>query len=254
MKNSLITTMIVDDEPACIKRLVRDLALFPEIQIIETATSADKARKTIVKQQPDLLFLDVEMPQMNGIELLQSIRAEVHPGLCVIFYSAFNQYMIDALRASAFDFLLKPYHPEELQFIVNRVKSEMELNPLNFEQSMRRLLSDDKKFAIQTITGLLLLKRTDVLCFRFSGDNHCWQMVLTNRTRYKLRNSTTAKELLNISNSFVQTGQDSILNLDYLLSIENKSLRCILYPPFQDMEIIVSRRYFGKIREMLEML
>lgn len=254
MKNTPITTMIVDDEPACIKRLIQDLETFPEIQVIETVTSADKARKIIVKQQPDLLFLDVEMPRTNGIELLQSIRPEVHPGLCVVFYSAFNQYMIDALRAAAFDFLLKPYQPEELEFIISRVKRELELNPLNFEQSMRRLLSDDRKFAIQTITGLLLLKRSDILCFLFLSDNHCWQMILTDRSRHKLRNSTTAKELLNISSSFVQTGQDCILNLDYLLSIENKSLRCILHPPFQDIEITVSRRYFGKIRELLEMI
>ena len=254
MKNTPITTMIVDDEPACIKRLIQDLEAFPEIQVIETVTSADKARKTIVKQQPDLLFLDVEMPGTNGIELLQSIRPEVHPGLCVVFYSAFNQYMIDALRAAAFDFLLKPYQPEELEYIINRIKREQELNPLNFEQSMRRLLSDDRKFAIQTITGLLLLKRSDILCFQFLSDNHCWQMILTDRSHHKLRNSTTAKELLNISNSFVQTGQDCILNLDYLLSIENNSLRCILHPPFQDLAITVSRRYFGKIRELLEMI
>lgn len=254
MKHSPITTMIIDDEPACIKRLIQDLEAFPEVQVIETATSADKARKIIVKQQPDLLFLDVEMPQTNGIELLQSIRPEVHPDLCVVFYSAFDQYMIDALRAAAFDFLLKPYQPEELAFIINRVKRELELNPLNFEQSMRRLLSDDRKFAIQTVTGLLLLKRSDVLCFRFLGDTHCWQMILTDRNHYKLRNSTTAKELLNINNSFAQTGQDCILNLDYLLNIENKSLRCVLHPPFQDMEITVSRRYFGKIRDLLEMI
>lgn len=246
--------MIVDDEPACIKRLEQDLKIYPELKIIETVTSADKARKVIVKQQPDLLFLDVEMPQTNGIELLQSIRSAVHPGLCVVFYSAFSQYMIDALRASAFDFLLKPYQPEELQYIATRVKHAMELNQLNFEQSMRRLLSDDRKFAIQTVTGLLLLKRSDVLCFRFQNDCHCWAMMLADRSQYRLRNSTTAKELLNISNSFIQTGQDCILNLDYLLNIENKSLRCILHPPFQDIEITVSRRYFGKIREVLEMI
>ena len=254
MNITVITTMIVDDEPACIQSLAKDLALFPEIKIIETTTSADKARKAIIKQQPDLLFLDVEMPHKSGIELLQEIRSAVHPGLCVVFYSAFDRYMIDALRASAFDYLLKPYQPEELSYIVDRIKSHMELHQLNFEQSMRRLLSDDRKFAIQTITGLLLMKRSDVFCFQFVDESRCWQMILQDRSVYKLRMSTTAKELLNISSSFVQMSQSCILNVDYLISIENKTLRCILYPPFQDMEINVSRRCYSKIRDILEII
>ena len=119
---------------------------------------------------------------------------------------------------------------------------------------MRRLLFDDNKFAIQTITGLLLIRRKDVLYFQFLSDMHCWQMILTDHSRYKLRNSTTAKELLQISSLFLQTGQDCILNIDYLMSIENKTLRCILLPPYQDLNIIVSRRYFSKIKDALEML
>ena len=246
--------MIVDDEPACIQSLSQDLAAFPEIKIVETTTSADKARKTIIKQQPDLLFLDVEMPHKNGIELLQEIQTAIHPGLCVVFYSAFDRYMIDALRASAFDYLLKPYQPEELVFIIKRIRNHMEMNQLNFEQSMRRLLSDDRKFAIQTITGLLLMKRSDVLCFQFIDDSRCWQMMLTDRTVYKLRINMTAKDILSISTSFVQMSQNCILNVDYLVFIENKTLRCILYPPFQDMDITVSRRCYSKIRDLLEII
>lgn len=254
MKIDTITTMIVDDEQASIQCLARDLSAFPEIKIIETITSVDKARKAILKQQPDLLFLDVEMPGKNGIELLQEIRTSVHPGMCVVFYSAFDKYMIDALRTAAFDYLLKPYLIEELTFIIKRIKKHLEMNPLNFEQSIRRLLSDDRKFAIQTLTGLLLLKRSDVLYFRFLDNSRCWQMMLVDGSTHKLRAGTIAKELLDISASFMQTSQDCILNLDYLISIENKTLRCILYPPYQHIEIIASRRCYTKIKEQLEII
>lgn len=249
-----ITTIIVDDQAGCIDVLVNDLNKFSEVQILETTTSSEKARNIIIKQQPDLLFLDVEMPRINGIELLQEIRSSIHSNLYVVFYSAFDKYMLDALRASAFDYLLKPYQPEELVSIIERVKKEMEMGKVNFEQSMRRLLSDDRKFALQTATGLLLLRRSDILYFQYSNENRCWQMTLSDFSIHRLRLSITAKEILSISISFLQISQDIILNVDHLLSIENQSLKCILYPPFTNLDIKVSKRYYSKIKEALEII
>jgi len=249
-----ISAIIVDDQPACITSLSNDLAAFPEVQIIETVTSSEKAKKVIIKQQPNLLFLDVEMPKMNGIELLQEVRGSVHAGMCVVFYSAFEKYMIDALRVSAFDYLLKPYLPKELSLIVSRVKDKLEKQQVNFEQSIRQLLADDRKFAIHTLTGLLLLKRSDILCFQYIANSRCWQMTLTDLSTYKLRLNTTAKDLLNLSISFIQVNQECILNIDYLMSIENKTFRCVLQPPFLELELFASRRYYTKIKEALEII
>lgn len=252
--NTTITTIIVDDQQACIQSLCDDLALFPEIQVIETTTFAEKAKKIIIKQQPDLLFLDVEMPKMTGIELLEDIRSSIHSSMYVVFYSAFDKYMINALRASAFDYLLKPYLFEELKTIIERVKNEMEMGKVNFEQSMRRLLSDDRKFALQTVSGLLLLHRSDILYFQYLNEIRCWQMMLKDMTIHRLRLNLSAKEIINISSSFLQISQDIILNVDYLLSIENRTLRCMLYPPYSDLDIKASKRYFSKVKEVLEII
>lgn len=249
-----ITTIIVDDQPGCIESLSKDLSKFPDIQIIETTTSSEKAKKILIKQQPDLLFLDVEMPKITGVELLNEVRSSIHSNLYVVFYSAFDKYMIDALRASAFDYLLKPYQVEELSAIIERVRKEINMGQVNFEQSMRRLLSDDRKFAMQTLKGLLLLRRSDILYFQYLNEAHCWQMMLTDFSIHRLRLSINAKEILNISTSFLQISQDIILNVDYLLSIENKTLRCMLYPPFTEIDIKASKRYYSKIKEVLEII
>ena len=119
-----ITTIIVDDEPNSIRNLVDDLAAYPEITILDTQTSSQKAKKSIIQYQPDLLFLDIELSTTNGIELLQEIRPYIYHNMHVVFYTAFDKYMIDALRASAFDYLLKPYQSEELHLIIERVKLE----------------------------------------------------------------------------------------------------------------------------------
>ena len=249
-----ITVVIVDDEIASIRNLSNDLSAYSDIRILETTTSVEKARKIIIRQQPDLLFLDVEMPKMSGFDLWQSIRADVHADMRVIFYTAYDKYVLDALRASAFDYLLKPYLPEELDAVIERFRCVFYRSKVNMEQSMRRLLADDCKFAIQTVTGLLFLKREDVLMFRFSDTYRCWQLYLANRTDYKLRMNISARDLLNMSVSFVQISQNCIVNMDYLCSIENKTLECRLYPPFNDIELVASRRYYGRVKELQEII
>lgn len=249
-----IKTIIVDDEINSIHNLEEDLKAYPEIEILDTITSSQKAKKSIIQYQPDLLFLDVEMPYINGIELLQEIRPYVRNNMRVIFYSAFDKYMLDALRASAFDYLLKPYQTNELKQIVERIKREKTNNPINFDQAMRQLLSNDCKFAVQTISRLLLLRRSEIPYFQYSEDTRCWQMTLTNMEQYRLRLSTKAKDILNFCPSFIRVNTDCILNIDYLSSVENNTLRCILYAPFSHLEISASRRHYSKIKEALNFL
>ena len=88
----------------------------------------------------------------------------------------------------------------------------------------------------------------------FGFKQRCWQIVLTSRTTHKLKMSTTAKDLLSINNTFVQISQDCIVNLTYLMFIENKTLRCEFYPPFQEEERIASHRYFKQLRERLDII
>ena len=104
-----IKVVIVDDEPQSIRRLQDDLATLEDFEVIATSSSAVSAKNLVMSIQPDVLFIDVEMPGQTGFEVLQSLREEMPMELIVVFYSAFDKYMIDALRASAFDFLLKPY-------------------------------------------------------------------------------------------------------------------------------------------------
>lgn len=249
-----ITTIVVDDELNSIRNLVDDLTAYPEITILDTQTSSQKAKKSIIQHQPDLLFLDIELPKTNGIELLQEIRPYIYHNMHVVFYTAFDKYMIDALRASAFDYLLKPYQTEELHQIIERVKLEKTNDPINFEQAMHQLLSKDCKFAVQTVNNLLLLRDSEILYFQYSNENRCWNMILTNMKQHRLRLSTKARDILNLHPSFIRINTDCILNIDYLSSIENSTLRCNLYAPFNNLELTASRRHYSKIKEALKLL
>jgi len=250
--NKKIRTIIVDDTPTASAKLEHDLKFFPDIEVIECISSPSVAVKSIVKQQPDLLFLDIEMPGMSGLELLNHIQDDIKE-MRVVFYTAHNQYLIDAVRTSAFDYLQKPYLPEELSFIVNRLLADNGSRD-SFSQSFQQFVKKDDKFAIQSITGLMFVRCEDVVLFQYLKEQRCWAMKQTNNMTYKLRTNLGSKELLSLSPSFVQINQQCIINSNYLFSIENKTLKCILCPPFSDIGEVVSSRYYKKIKDNLNIL
>lgn len=249
----VIKTIIVDDDISALNKLQEDLTIFPEIKIIAGVSSAETARTLITTSQPDLLFLDIEMPGTSGLELLNDIKEDIRD-IRIVFYTAYNKYLKDAIRYSAFDYLQKPYLPEELSFIINRIQTSAPANKSHIDQSIRTLLQQENKFAIQTITGLMLVKCHEVLLFQYLKDQRCWQMRFSDNSLYKLRTNITAKDLIALSTSFIQINQNCIINLSYLMSIENKTLKCIFYPPFDEIELEVSSRYFKKIKDKLDIL
>lgn len=277
-----IKVVIVADEPQSILRLENDLVALEDFEVIATSSSAMSAKTLVMSMQPDVLFIDVEMPGQTGFEVLQSLRDEMPMNLIVVFYSAFNKYMIDALRASAFDFLLKPYQEEELELVVGRIRQKMEggdglsssssssslgssfssssssseshQNPQDLMGLNGLLGTSGKRLAIQTISGLLMVKPDEVFCCTFDEDTRLWHLRLANGQIHKLKKQTTAKSVLSLSPSLAQVRQDCIINLDYLISIENYTLRCIFSPPFDQENITVSRRCYKAVKEKLEIL
>lgn len=121
-----IKVIVVDDEPRCVLGLVEQLGKLPDFEVVATSNSPKTAIELIIKLNPDVVFLDVEMPKMTGFDVLQELRGKVSEDIMVVFYTAFDKYMIDALRASAFDFLLKPYEEGEFKKVLARIRERME--------------------------------------------------------------------------------------------------------------------------------
>lgn len=250
----MITAIIVDDEQASINKLQKDLKLFPEIKLLDTTTSVDIARKMIVHKQPDVLFLDVEMPTQSGLELLRELQSEIHPDMKIVFYTAYNKYMLDAFRASAFDYLLKPYLPDELETIVERVKKHTSTSKTTIEHLLHKLLQQDNRFAIQTIKGVMMVRYDDVLMFEYPEDKRNWIMKFTNGEEYTIRSGVTYKDIVSIHSTFIQINQRCIINLTYLASIEGKGTKCLLYPPFENIDLDITYKYYKKIKQELDIL
>ena len=102
-----IRTIIVDDEPAARTRIARLLSQDPEVELVTECRNGQEAVEAVNKHRPDLLFMDMQMPQMNGLEAVQRIQNDRMP--FVVFVTAHDQYALQAFDVNAVDYLLKPY-------------------------------------------------------------------------------------------------------------------------------------------------
>lgn len=243
-----MTAFIVDDTPAALETLANDLRSQPEFGDVYTFTSYNEATLPLLEVQPDVLFLDVEVPGKTGLEFLSSIRPKVNFTFKVVFYSAFSDYMIDAIRQSAFDFLVKPYKQSELRTIIDRLQEDLSSEP--FHPLATNL---PNKVAIQTTKELLLVNTEEMLLFSYLSESRSWQITLTDGNVHQLKRNTAAEDILALNPSLVRISNTCIINIDYLAAVENNTQHCRFYPPFDHLDITFSRRYFGKLKERFDM-
>ena len=146
----MIKSIIVDDEVHCIDTLSILLADYcPEVEVMEKCMSAKKGLEAIESLHPDLVFLDIEMPVMNGFELLEQFK---QIPFAVIFTTSYDQYAIKAIRFSALDYLLKPIDPKELIAAVHKV--QVQKKPPSEEQ-FRILMEHIQGKGLEKVSALL---------------------------------------------------------------------------------------------------
>ena len=129
-----IRTIIADDEPLAIKGLRLRLQAFDDVEIIAECPNGTSAISEIKSQKPDLVFLDIQMPSVDGFAVVRSLVGEEMP--LVVFVTAFDQYALDAFQAHAIDYLLKPVDEDRLEHTIGKVRKLMAQH-LAIEQNAR---------------------------------------------------------------------------------------------------------------------
>lgn len=166
-------SIIIDDEVHCIETLRLLLTEYcPDVEVIDQCKSAINGLSAIEEHKPDLLFLDIEMPNMNGFEMLEQF-SEIP--FSIIFTTSYDQYAIKAIRFSALDYLLKPIDPKELVGAVHKVRSRKN-GPLaeQFHMLMDKIQSKDQvfsKIAVPTSDGFELVP-TELIISCEADDNY----------------------------------------------------------------------------------
>src|SRR5436190_9117074 len=159
--------ILVDDEPDGIRALKKMLELHcPQVSIEATCSSADTARQQIMDISPDVIFLDIQMPGKSGLELIRELPAK---NFEVIFVTAHNEYMLQALQYSAADYLLKPVDEDRLIEAVQRVQKKLtEGKKENNRETLLHNLSkagnpSEMRLCLPTMRGFIVLKLDEII-------------------------------------------------------------------------------------------
>jgi len=228
--------IIIDDDSVSLTCLEGELSFHKDMTVVAKAKDNNMGRKKILKYRPDLLFLDVELPDGFGYNLLETIRDQIKWKMKVIFYTAHDDYMLQAIRNSAFDYLMKPFDSNELNLMLNRfredfVKSKMEIPIL--------LSGVSNSFLIATPLGYRKVHFNEIGYFEYNKDKRSWQAMLVDKSSLTLKVNTKAESILNVSETFFKISKQHIINLSYLSIIDDG--RCFLLDPFNDTRLSISR-------------
>ena len=214
MKN--ISTIIIDDEPKNIKLLQQMLAAHcPQVEIKATESDAKKGLLLIEEIKPQLIFLDVEMPHLNGFDLLKKLEPVSFE---VIFVTAFSHYAVEAFEHHATGYITKPINAEKLIAAVNKAAKRIEEKNINknlfslLEQNTRSQAPD--KIPLSTTNGLVFVKIIDIMYCESSG-NYTHFYMNDNKKIIVSRQLGEYEKLLP-ENNFTRIHDKYIINLAYI--------------------------------------
>ena len=214
--NRKLNALIVDDEPDAvnfISSIIREYC--PRLEIIGTASSAAEGINVILDREPDLVFLDVEMPHGSGFDLLAHFP---HKTFDVIFITAFNHYAIKAIKFSAVDYLLKPININELIESIEKViskRTSQSYQGANYSALFENLRTAlPSKLAIPTSDGMEYLNTRDIV--RIEADrSYSWFFLPNNRKILVSKNLKEFQELLTDCN-FFRPHNSHLINLEHV--------------------------------------
>ena len=223
-------TVIIDDNELAIRLLKQSLSLYPGFELVGTATNASMGETVLMEQRPDLLFLDIELPDKSGMEILKNEKYRLLWEMQIVMYSSHTALMLDSFRTNAFDFLNKAYTAEEFSLVMERFltyKSKSTI--LTNHQTINPTVS---RFRIATVNGFKIVELNEIGYFEYDSAKKQWKAVLPENKRLQLKYTTNADTILEYSHLFFKINQYQIINLHYLSEIGGQ--HCTLLPPFDN--------------------
>lgn len=212
----LIKAIIVDDERSSIQNLQQKLTEFcPDVAIVAVSDKPEEAIQLIRQQKPDVVFLDIEMPRMNGLKLIEEVGD--YEGE-IIFTTAYNHYAVEAIRISAFDYLVKPVSITDLQNAVNRLvksrhtKTRERLDILR--QALTEARSQEDKIALPTSDGMEFIRVKDIIHIE-SSSNYSRIFLTEGRQMLVTRLLKDFEDML-LPYKFYRVHNSHLINLSYI--------------------------------------
>ncbi len=242
-----ITCVIIDDEQLARELLREYIEQTGNITIVGEATKGKDAVEMIDNLKPDLIFLDVQMPGMNGFDVLDDITHDPY----VVFTTAYDQYAIKAFEKNAVDYLLKPIDQERFQLAVKRALERMKTEQYNVGELLRDMKTENKTsydshIFVQKSEKLINLAVEEIMFLEASGD----YTILTTKADQFVSSSGIGKleEILN-PEIFIRVHRSTIININFLKEIEKHFNGGMIVKMQNGKSFPVSRTYAKLIRK-----
>ncbi len=233
--------LIIDDERLARKDLISLLRIHDNITVVGEADDVPSAIQAIEKLNPDVIFLDIQMPGDSGFDLLEKADVDAH----IIFVTAYDEYAIRAFEVNALDYLLKPVNPDRLA----KALEKLEFQEQDLPARIRKLNYDDRLF-LMIGKHFKFLKVNTILCVSAAGD---YSEVLTSDGNKGLTHKSMKEwEARLPAQHFIRIHRSTIINMEFVDRVEewfNYSFR--VYLKGIEEPYVISRRYAAKLKEKL---
>jgi two-component system LytT family response regulator len=211
----MFKAIIIDDElkgRIALKQKLLDYC--PDVDVVAEASGGGEGLVQIRRFQPQIIFLDIEMPRMDGFEMLRNID---NKNFHLIFTTAYDQYAIKAIKYAAFDYLLKPVDIDELRLSIEKIKSQVQSNIVQKLGALEENLHPGaalNKLAIPTLNGLLFFNISDIIHLEAQSNYTCIHFA----NHPKIIASRTLKEFADLlqQGNFFRAHHSHIINLQYI--------------------------------------
>lgn len=241
-------TLIIDDERLARKELMNLLEPFTEIEVTGECSNADEAAQMIKETQPDLIFLDIQMPGKNGFELLEELVSVPK----VIFVTAFDEYALKAFQVNALDYVLKPIDPERLNSAIDKVAQLEDPPAPNGEMEVHNedILGLDDQIFLKDGEKCWFVTLRDVRMFISEGN---YVRVMFNDQKPLVLRSLNNLEKRLDERAFFRANRKYIINLKWVDKIETWFNGGLMVKLSSEEQVEVSRRQSSKFKELLSL-
>lgn len=250
-----IRTLIVDDEPLARERVKRFLRDEAEIEIIGECGNGADAVVSIKQMEPDLVFLDIQMPEKNGFEVIKSLNGKSLP--TVVFVTAYDQYALQAFDVHALDYLLKPFTRERVHRAVSRAREQIEGRRFGtLDERLVTLIADlksEKKYLERLVvksTGRVFFLKTDEIDWIEAAGNYVKLHV--GRESHMIRETMNGIEAKLDPDKFLRIHRSTVVHIDRIKELHPMFSGDYAVILRDGTELALSRNYRERFLELFE--
>lgn len=252
------TVIVVDDEIAARESLIEVLDTFENLKVVAQASNGVSAIQKIKTLQPDIVFLDIEMPEMNGFEVAKATQ-----DLCyqLVFLTAYDQYALDAFDTDAIDYLLKPARPKHIEKSIHKIFKQIQMAQQN---STGELIDEAEGYLTSEAQRLTIRSAGEVLVFNYEhigfidtvGRYRRIHLTSDGQEVHKMQTyvcDVTFEELTQLlpQRLFLRVHRGFVINLQQLLNLKSSNGRYNAQLVCSEMDIPVSRAMVSALRNRL---